>query len=126
MGFSLSSRLFFCAHGPWGASPQGPINRPPPALRGLETLLRFNIGAYLFFTKGQPTKEVWFYDLRTNMPSFGKTTPLKKEHFEGFVKVYTAEDRHAVDDERFSVFTDFRASDRSSAFQRMRTAERRI
>ena len=63
----------------------------------------------LFFTRGKTekdnTKEVWFYDLRTNMPSFGKTTPLKKEHFEGFVKAYTAEDRHAVDDERWSVFT---------------------
>ena len=44
-------------------------------------------------------------DLRTNMPSFGKTTPLKKEHFTDFVKAYTAEDRHAVEDERFSVFT---------------------
>ena len=51
------------------------------------------------------TKEVWFYDLRTNMPSFGKTAPLKEEHFIDFVKAYTAEDRHAVDDERWSVFT---------------------
>ena len=63
----------------------------------------------LFFTRGKTekdnTKEVWFYDLRTNMPSFGKTTPLKKEHFTDFVKAYTAEDRHAVEDERFSVFT---------------------
>ena len=42
---------------------------------------------------------------RLHMPSFGKTTPLKKEHFEGFVKAYTAEDRHAVEDERWSVFT---------------------
>ena len=39
------------------------------------------------------------------MPSFGKTTPLKREHFDGFVAAYTAEDRRAVTDERWSVFT---------------------
>ena len=84
----------------------------------LHTILRLPTGIFyaqgvktnvLFFTRGKTekdnTKEVWFYDLRTNMPSFGKTTPLKKEHFEGFVKAYTAEDRHAVEDERWSVFT---------------------
>ena len=43
--------------------------------------------------------------MRTNMPSFGKTTPLKKEHFTDFVEAYSAEDRHAVKDERWSVFT---------------------
>ena len=63
----------------------------------------------LFFTRGKTekdnTKEVWFYNLRTNMPSFGKTTPLKKEHFTDFVKAYTAEDRHAVEDERWSAFS---------------------
>ena len=48
---------------------------------------------------------MWFYDLRTNMPSFGKTTPLKTEHFVDFEKAYEAEDRHAVQDERWSVFT---------------------
>ena len=53
------------------------------------------------------TKEVWFYDLRTNMPSFGKTRhPLKTEHFDGVCRRLTkAEDRHAVQDERWSVFT---------------------
>ena len=63
----------------------------------------------LFFTRGKTekgnTKEVWFYDLRTNMPSFGKTNPLKPEHFEGFIKAYTAGDRSKVQDERWSVFT---------------------
>lgn len=39
------------------------------------------------------------------MPSFGKTTPLKREYFIDFVKAYTSEDRHAVEDERWSVFT---------------------
>ena len=84
----------------------------------LHTILRLPTGIFyaqgvktnvLFFTRGKTekanTKEVWFYDLRTNMPSFGKTTPLKKEHFTDFVKAYTAKDRRAVEDERFSVFT---------------------
>lgn len=84
----------------------------------LHTILRLPTGIFyaqgvktnvLFFTRGQSekgnTKEVWFYDLRTNMPSFGKTTPLKTEHFANFEAAYTATDRHAVQDERWSVFT---------------------
>lgn len=84
----------------------------------LHTILRLPTGIFyaqgvktnvMFFTRGQTdkgnTKEVWFYDLRTNMPSFGKTTPLKTEHFADFEKAYEAEDRHAVQDERWSVFT---------------------
>lgn len=84
----------------------------------LHTILRLPTGIFyaqgvktnvLFFTRGKTdkdnTKEVWFYDLRTNMPSFGKTNPLKKEHFTDFEKAYEASDRHAIDDERWSVFT---------------------
>ena len=84
----------------------------------LHTILRLPTGIFyaqgvktnvLFFTRGKTdkgnTREVWFYDLRTNMHSFGKTTPLKREHFDGFVAAYTAEDRRAVTDERWSVFT---------------------
>jgi type I restriction enzyme M protein len=84
----------------------------------LHTILRLPTGIFyaqgvktnvLFFTRGTTdvgnTKEVWVYDLRTNMPSFGKRNPLTKEHFEGFIKAYTAEDRHQVKDERWNVFT---------------------
>ena len=84
----------------------------------LHTVLRLPTGIFyaqgvktnvLFFTRGKTdkdnTKEVWFYDLRTNMPTFGKTTPLKPEHFTEFENAYEAEDRHAVQDERWSVFT---------------------
>lgn len=84
----------------------------------LHTVLRLPTGIFyaqgvktnvLFFTRGKTDKgntgEVWIYDLRTNMPSFGKTTPLKREHFDGFVAAYTAEDRRTVTDERWSVFT---------------------
>ena len=84
----------------------------------LHTVLRLPTGIFyaqgvktnvLFFTRGKTdkgnTKEVWFYDLRTNMPSFGKNTPLKSEYFDAFVAAYTAADRRAVTDERWSVLT---------------------
>lgn len=84
----------------------------------LHTVLRLPTGIFyaqgvktnvLFFARGQTdkgnTKEVWFYDLRTNMPSFGKTTPLREEHFANFETAYEAKDRRAVRDERWSVFT---------------------
>ena len=84
----------------------------------LHTVLRLPTGIFyaqgvktnvLFFTRGENdcnnTKEVWFYDLRTNMPSFGKTNPLKLEHFDDFKKAYLADDRHVVNDERFSCYT---------------------
>lgn len=84
----------------------------------LHTILRLPTGIFyaqgvktnvLFFTRGKTdkdnTKEVWFYDLRTNMSSFGKTKPLKPEHFNAFIAAYTAEDRHKVQDERWNVFT---------------------
>lgn len=84
----------------------------------LHTVLRLPTGIFyakgvktnvLFFTRGKTdkdnTKEVWFYDLRTNMPSFGVTNPLKKEHFADFEKAYEAEDRRTVHDERWSVYS---------------------
>ena len=84
----------------------------------LHTVLRLPTGIFyaqgvktnvLFFTRGvkdkENTKEVWIYDLRTNMPSFGKTNPLKESHFADFEKAYTAEDRSQVQDERWNKFT---------------------
>lgn len=84
----------------------------------LHTIIRLPTGIFyaqgvktnvLFFTRGTTdlnnTKEVWFYDLRTNMPSFGKTNPLKPEHFDGFKAAYTAADRKSVSDERWSCYT---------------------
>lgn len=83
----------------------------------LHTVLRLPTGIFyaqgvktnvLFFSRGQgdtgTTREVWFYDLRTNMPSFGKTNPLRREHFAAFEAAYAAPDRRAVADERWSVF----------------------
>jgi type I restriction enzyme M protein len=84
----------------------------------LHTILRLPTGIFyaqgvktnvLFFTRGikekDNTQKVWFYDMRTNMPSFGKTTPLKVEHFADFVQVYKTENRDTVKDERWSSFT---------------------
>lgn len=72
----------------------------------LHTILRLPTGIFyaqgvktnvLFFTKGAPkdklqdencTTNVWVYDLRTNMPSFGKRTPFTEEHLKPFEKVF--------------------------------------
>ena len=67
----------------------------------LHTILRLPTGIFyaqgvktnvLFFQRGTTekgnTKEVWFYDLRTNMPSFGKRTPFTRKHFEEFEECY--------------------------------------
>jgi len=74
----------------------------------LHTILRLPTGIFyaqgvktnvLFFTRGKTdkanTQEVWIYDLRNDMPSFGKTNPLKKEHFDDFVECYADGDLSA-------------------------------
>jgi type I restriction enzyme M protein len=68
----------------------------------LHTILRLPTGIFyaqgvktnvLFFERGTTetsnTKEVWFYDLRTNMESLGKRNPLARKHFAEFVLAYT-------------------------------------
>jgi type I restriction enzyme M protein len=63
----------------------------------LHTILRLPTGIFyaqgvktnvLFFTRGESdkgnTNEVWVYDLRANMPQFGKRTILVREHFAEF------------------------------------------
>lgn len=67
----------------------------------LHTILRLPTGIFyaqgvktnvLFFTRGEKdkgnTKEVWVYDLRANMPQFGKRTPLTRQHFADFEKAF--------------------------------------
>jgi type I restriction enzyme M protein len=69
----------------------------------LHTILRLPTGIFyaqgvktnvLFFTRGPAgkekgnTKAVWIYDMRANMPSFGKRTPFTREHFADFEKAY--------------------------------------
>ena len=67
----------------------------------LHTILRLPTGIFyaqgvktnvLFFQRGKTekgnTKAVWIYDMRTNMPSFGKRIPLTREHFQAFGQCY--------------------------------------
>lgn len=67
----------------------------------LHTILRLPTGIFyaqgvktnvLFFTRGRTekgnTKAVWVYDLRANMPAFGKRTPLTRAHFSEFEKAF--------------------------------------
>ena len=66
----------------------------------LHTVLRLPNGTFtpyspgtktnvVFFRKGTPTKEVWIYDARTNVPRITKKErPLKASHFEEFEKCY--------------------------------------
>ncbi len=67
----------------------------------LHTILRLPTGIFyaqgvktnvLFFTRGKTekgnTKEVSFYDLRTNMEGFGKTRPLRRSDFDEFMEGY--------------------------------------
>lgn len=63
----------------------------------LHTILRLPTGIFyaqgvktnvLFFRRGSTdkghTQQVWIYDLRTNMPTFGKRNPLTPKHFAEF------------------------------------------
>ena len=90
----------------------------------LHTILRLPTGIFyaqgvktnvLFLTRGQTdkanTKAVWVYDLRANMPAFGKTTPLKREHFAEFEQAFgddpcgRAKRRDQGEEGRFRRFT---------------------
>jgi type I restriction enzyme M protein len=101
----------------------------------LHTILRLPTGIFyaagvktnvLFFTRGKKetgnTKNVWFYDMRTNMPSYGKRTPFIRGAFNDFIKAYTGgievdnvlmdydgaiedEKRKAITDERWQCIT---------------------
>jgi len=81
----------------------------------LHSILRLPTGIFyaagvktnvLFFDRGtkdkQNTESVWFYDMRTNMPKFGKRTPFTETYFTDFEKAYNADDRAKVKDERWS------------------------
>ncbi|KWV84415.1 N-6 DNA methylase [Pseudomonas fluorescens] len=72
----------------------------------LHTILRLPTGIFyaagvktnvLFFSKPKGsdacTKEVWIYDMRANMPRFGKTSPLEHKHFEDFITCF-GDDSH--------------------------------
>ena len=98
----------------------------------LHTILRLPTGIFyaagvktnvLFFTRGKEelgnTKKVWFYDLRTNMPTFGKRTPFTEEVFKDFIYAYTggmSADK-IVDDYDGSIDDDLRAKIKDERWQ---------
>jgi type I restriction enzyme M protein len=73
----------------------------------LHTILRLPTGIFyaagvktnaLFFSKPKKitqdtnnTKNIWFYDLRANMPSFGKRTQFTASYFDEFITCYGAD-----------------------------------
>jgi type I restriction enzyme M protein len=89
----------------------------------LHTILRLPTGIFyaagvktnvLFFSRGETekgnTKEVWIYDLRTNMPSFGKRTPFTRENLKEFEQAFgddpmgTSKRKDQGEEGRFRVF----------------------
>ena len=67
----------------------------------LHTILRMPTGIFykpgvktnvLFFTKGEPTTDVWYYDYRTNIHHTLKQKPMKRSDLDDFVACYNAED----------------------------------
>lgn len=95
----------------------------------LHTILRLPTGIFyaagvktnvLFFTRGKKdegnTENIWYYDMRTNMPSFGKRTPFTEKAFDDFVFAYsggTSADNlmkydGTIDDEKRKAITDER------------------
>ena len=81
----------------------------------LHTILRLPTGIFyaagvktnvLFFERGKTDKGntdgVWFYDMRTDMPSFGKRTPFTEKYFANFEIAYQASDRKILEDERLT------------------------
>ena len=67
----------------------------------LHTILRLPTGIFyaqgvkanvLFFQKGTPTKNVWYYDYRTGIKHTLATKPMRRNHLDDFVTCYHAED----------------------------------
>jgi type I restriction enzyme M protein len=86
----------------------------------LHTILRLPTGIFyaqgvkanvLFFdnkpaSKSNWTKEVWYYDLRTNTHFTLKNNTLKLDHLQDFIQCYHPENRHVRSEtERFKKFT---------------------
>jgi type I restriction enzyme M protein len=99
----------------------------------LHTILRLPTGIFyaqgvktnvLFFTRGETkdtgnTENVWVYDLRTNMPSFGKRTPFTRAHMKEFEDAFgdaplgQSERADQGEESRFRCFTRQQIADRN-------------
>ncbi|MBR6612192.1 MAG: SAM-dependent DNA methyltransferase [Campylobacter sp.] len=67
----------------------------------LHTILRLPTGIFyangvkanvIFFEKGTPTKETWYYDYRTGIKHTLATKPIKRSDLDDFVNCYCADD----------------------------------
>lgn len=67
----------------------------------LHTILRLPTGIFyaqgvqtnvLFFTKGEPTQDVWYYDYRTDVKHTLVSNPLTRKHLDDFVACYCTDD----------------------------------
>ncbi len=67
----------------------------------LHTILRLPTGIFyangvkanvLFFEKSGATKDIWFYDYRTEIKHTLATNPIKRHHLDEFVECYSADD----------------------------------
>ena len=70
----------------------------------LHTILRLPTGIFyaqgvkanvLFFTKGTPTKDIWFFDYRTGIKHTLATNPMLRHHLNEFVECYKADNINA-------------------------------
>ena len=70
----------------------------------LHTILRLPTGIFyaqgvkanvLFFTKGTPTKDIWFFDYRTGVKHTLATNPMLRYHLDEFVECYKADNINA-------------------------------
>lgn len=70
----------------------------------LHTILRLPTGIFyaqgvkanvLFFTKGQPTREIWLYDYRTDVKHTLANNKLERHHLDDFVSCYHPENLSA-------------------------------
>ena len=67
----------------------------------LHTILRLPTGIFyaqgvkanvLFFTKGTPTKDIWYFDYRIGVKHTLATNPMQRHHLDEFVECYCADD----------------------------------
>lgn len=72
------------------------IIRLPKSVFAPYTSINTNL---LFFTKGEPTKETWFYrlDMPEGYKNFSKTKPMKKEHFKEIVEWWNNKKEISID-----------------------------
>lgn len=70
----------------------------------LHTILRLPTGIFyaqgvkanvLFFTKGTPTKDIWFFDYRTGVKHTLATNPMLRHHLDEFAECYKADNINA-------------------------------